>query len=71
MATETAELNRDDFNHICEHLGILEEDQNRLFNNIKKNKHNNLTTLYYLGKRQLLKKNVEEPIKDVKEKEEI
>ena len=31
----------------------MEEDHNRLFNNIRKNKHNNLTTLFYLGKRQL------------------
>jgi hypothetical protein len=41
-------------------LGILEEDHNRLFNSIRKNKHNNLTTLYYLGKKSLLRKIVEE-----------
>ena len=55
VAAEMAELNRQEFNQICDHLGILEEDQTRLFNNIRKNKHNNLTTLFYLGKKQLMK----------------
>ena len=52
-------------------MGILEEDHNRLFSSIKKNKHNNLTTLFYLGKRQLLRKIVEEGNVEKEENKEI
>jgi 5'-AMP-activated protein kinase catalytic alpha subunit len=50
---ETKEIDLNQFKQICEHLGIVEED--RLLNNLRKNKHNNLTTLFYLGKKQILR----------------
>ena len=43
---------------MCEQLGIIEVE--RLLKNLNKNKHNNLTTLYYLGKKKILREIVHE-----------
>jgi len=48
----------------------MEDDHNRLFNNIRKNKHNNLTTLFYLGKKQILKRILDEQSEKRRQEEE-